>query len=119
MTAKERNLLKGAIRRVFARSDLRRAILAISVVDYSDEKRPRVKKWSLCPVCSQYIPTYLMVVDHVEPLVPISTSLENMSWDTVIDRTWCEKNNLKAICKPCHKIKTKRENKERKRKMYV
>lgn len=115
MTAKERNLLKGAIRRVFARSEIRRAVIAISVVNITFENRPRVKRWSLCPSCTKYIPTYQMVVDHIEPLVPISTSLEDMSWDTVVDRTWCEQNNLMAICKDCHKIKTKLENKERKR----
>jgi 5-methylcytosine-specific restriction endonuclease McrA len=54
-------------------------------------------------------------VDHVIPLVPLDRSFEEMSLDEAVDRAWCEEENLKIICKPCHIIKTKAENKERKR----
>lgn len=112
---KERGLLKGAIRRVFSRSDIRRKVVALTVVQHHDPSRPRVKKWSVCPLCEQFIPTYQLQVDHRDPIVPTDTTLEDMSWDTVIDRVWCVENNLMAICKPCHKEKTKLENKERRK----
>ena len=115
MTPKERNLLKGAIRRVFSRSDIRRAVIEASRIEHTEPSRPRVTKWSLCGTCKKFIPTYLMVADHISPLIPVDTKLEDMTWDTVIDNTWCEKNNLMAICKDCHKIKTKSENKLRRR----
>lgn len=54
-----------------------------------------------------------MQVDHLEPLIPVTTALEDMTWDEVVDRTWCDINNLRPVCKPCHKAKTKEENKER------
>jgi 5-methylcytosine-specific restriction endonuclease McrA len=54
-----------------------------------------------------------MQVDHIDPIVPVDSALEVMSWDTVIDRTWCEENNLQAICTECHDEKTAKERKER------
>lgn len=113
ISAKERGLIKGAIRRVFSRSDLRRKVVDASVVQFTDPSRPRVKKWSVCPLCELFTPKYLMEVDHKNPIIGVDTTLEDMSWDTVIDRVWCEENNLMAICKSCHKEKTKMENKAR------
>lgn len=113
ITPKERGLLKGAIRRVFSRSDLRRAVLEACRTDYMDSKRPRVKKWGICNTCKQHEPLYLMQVDHIDPIVPVEKTLEQMSWDTVVDRVWCDKNNLQCVCKECHHTKTKEEGKLR------
>lgn len=114
MNNKERGLIKGGIRRVFSRSELRRSIIDASrTPNYSDGTRPRVTKWSLCKICDQYTPTYLMEVDHSEPIVPLDRTLEDMSWDEVVNRVWCDPSNLKAMCKPCHKIKTGLERKQR------
>lgn len=54
-----------------------------------------------------------MQIDHLEPLVPVEASFESMSFDEVVDRAWCELNKLQALCKPCHLVKTKAENKTR------
>ena len=114
MTVKERNLLKGAIRRVFSRSDLRRQALSICIIqDYHDPSRPRVTKWGRCSYCNKPEPLYLMQVDHQIPIIPTNSALEFMSWDEVVNRTWCEKNNLFPSCKPCHSAKSKIESKER------
>lgn len=113
ITVKERNLIKGALRRVFSRSDLRKEALSKSIVHHIDTTRPRVKKWSRCPQCNQATPTYQMQVDHKLPIIPVDSKLEDMNFDEVIDRIWCVSNNLVAICKPCHIIKTSSENKER------
>jgi len=110
---KERNLIKGAIRRVFSRSDLRRSIIDLSRTNYLDPERPRVKKWSICTTCMTKVPTYLMECDHIRPIVPIDSRLEDMSWDAVVSAVWCDPMNLVAICKPCHKIKSKQEMKDR------
>ena len=113
ITAKERGLLKGAIRRVFSRSDLRRAVIASARIVHFDPARPRVKKWCRCTECKQPVAEYQMEVDHFHPLVPIEKTLEDMSWDELIDRAWCEEKGLLPKCKPCHKSKTKEENKKR------
>lgn len=117
MTNKERNLIKGAIRRVFSRSDARKRALSLTEIQFSDSNRPRVKKWCICPLCARHIPKYLMEVDHREPIVPLNSSLEEMSWDDVVNRTMCEppftESNLLAVCKECHKAKTSEERKQR------
>jgi 5-methylcytosine-specific restriction endonuclease McrA len=116
ISAKERNLLKGAVRRVFSRSNLRRAIIEAAKIEHYDNIRSRVKKWGQCAECKQPTAMYQMQVDHIDPIIPLDLTLEDMSWDTVIDRTWCAQTNLQPLCIPCHKEKTKQERKARKQK---
>jgi 5-methylcytosine-specific restriction endonuclease McrA len=111
---KEQNLVKGALRRVFSRSELRKEALQLSRLDgYHNAERPRVTRWSRCPDCGEPTPTYLMEVDHVIPLVGITESLDDLTWDEVVNRLWCDIKNLRAICKLCHRRKSKAENKAR------
>ena len=117
ITAKERNLIKGALRRVFARSELRRQVaIAASISGHVDLTRPRVKNWSRCDTCKQPTPRSYIQVDHVQPLIPIDTAFEDMSLDVFLDRLWCDPSNLRPICIDCHKIKSKEENKARRAK---
>lgn len=114
ITKKEKSLIKGALRRVFSRSELRRrAVDAALVKDYSDPSRKRVTRWGRCTACQTLTPLYLLEIDHVDPVQPLGLTLDDMTYDTLIDRIWCKEDNLKAICKPCHKDKSLRENKER------
>jgi 5-methylcytosine-specific restriction endonuclease McrA len=102
------------MRRVFSRSDLRRSVVAsMPLIAHYDYHRPRVKAWCACPKCEQLVPRYLFVVDHINPVIPLDSSLEAMSWSDVVDRMWCHKKNLVAICKECHLAKTKCERKQR------
>jgi hypothetical protein len=52
-------------------------------------------------------------VDHVQPLIPIDKSLEDMEWTEVVDRLWCDIGQLDVLDKDCHKEKTKTENTKR------
>lgn len=113
MTKKEQGLLKGAIRRVFSRSELRKLALDSVDIEHYDSKRPRVKKWSMCPVCQKPTPKYLMQVDHQIPLVPLDSSLDEMTWDDLVNRAWCELKNLQPMCKEDHLTKTKIETRIR------
>ena len=106
---KERNLIKGALRRVFSRSELRREALALSRIEHSDVERPRVTKWSKCTECEKPTPTYLIEIDHILPIVPLDKTLDDMTWDELVDALWCDIKNLRPVCKPCHKIKNKAE----------
>lgn len=115
ITPKERGLLKGAIRRVFSRSDLRRKVIEKARIEHTDPTRPRVTKWGRCAVCLTPTAMYQMAVDHVDPIIPTTSSLEHMLWGEVVDRTWCPEDNLQAICPSCHKAKTKAENDERRK----
>lgn len=117
ITPKERGLIKGALRRVFSRSELRSLAITLTRVQHEDPSRPRVKKWSYCGLCGVVTPTYLMEVDHVFSVIPVDRTLADMSCDELVDRIWCDPANLMPVCKPCHKEKSRLENKERRRKV--
>lgn len=116
ITKKERGLLAGAVRRVFSRSELRaRALEKALVKDYQDPSRKRVTRWFRCTECQKLEPAYLAQVDHIDPVVPIGTAAADMELQTIVDRSWCDERNLQPLCKPCHKIKSNVENKERRK----
>lgn len=52
-------------------------------------------------------------IDHIEPVV--ETSVGFVNWDTYIKRLFCPASNLQLLCSTCHKIKTKKEQEERKK----
>lgn len=112
---KERNLIKGALRRVFSRSELRRRVLEKHRVEHFDPKRPRVKKWSWCGQCGVVFPEYLAEVDHKVPLIETDKTLEDYTWTEVVDRMWCDEENLWVLDFTCHKIKSKLESEERRK----
>ncbi len=50
-------------------------------------------------------------VDHIVPIVdPIKGFT---SWDSIVERMFCEKENLQVLCKQCHKGKTNDERKSK------
>jgi len=51
-----------------------------------------------------------MRADHITPIVPV-TGFD--TWDSTIDRLFCEAEGLQALCVDCHAVKTKAENEER------
>lgn len=113
LTAKDRGLIKGALRRVFSRSQLRRDALAKAIIQHSDSTRPRVTKWGRCTECKEPTALYQLEIDHREPLIPLGLTLADLSWDTIITRLWCDISNLDPLCKDCHKRKSKAEAKQR------
>ena len=107
-------MIKGAIRRAFSRSEYRRKALQAAKVDHSDPRRPRVKIWYQCAHCKGYFAQHELEVDHKDPVVPVTQSLELMSWDDVVNRTWCEVEGLQVLCaEGCHRAKTLAEQKQR------
>lgn len=47
--------------------------------------------------------------DHKEPIFEIKTDYV-FSWDTIIERMFCEESNISILCFSCHKKKTDNEN---------
>ena len=116
ITAREWGLLKGAIRRVFSRSELRRSVIDAAIIPgHIDETRPKVKTWCRCAECGKPEAKSYLQVDHKIPIVPLDKAFADMSLDELVDRVWCDKKNLTALDKLCHSKKTKSENKERRR----
>lgn len=50
-------------------------------------------------------------VDHKNPVRSVEEGF--VDWNTFIERMFCDEDNLKLLCKTCHKEKTKLETKER------
>lgn len=76
------------------------------------EKKINVKTGRLaqhfeCNICKNEFTQKDMEVDHIKPVVDPKKGFT--TWDDFIDKLFCEKENLQAICKPCHKIKTIKE----------
>lgn len=113
-TKKEWGLIKGALRRVFSRSELRREVLASQTTEHSDPNKPRVTRWAWCSECGEVSPAYKMQVDHIEPVVKIDSTLEQMDANELVNRLWCERSNLTTLCVSCHTLKSSCERKARK-----
>ena len=58
------------------------------------------------------MPSSDIQVDHIIPVVDPNKGFE--TWDVFVERLYCDQDNLQAICKPCHDIKTKQEKKPKK-----
>lgn len=51
-------------------------------------------------------------LDHKEPVVPVDS--EGVDWNVYIERLFVDVEGWQVLCVDCHKIKTDKENKERK-----
>ncbi len=118
LTKKEKALLKGALRRIFARSDLHKQIKTRAIIKHSDPKRKKVKTWVRCESCLKPEAISNTTVDHVIPLIPPDSSWEEMtlqfSWEELISKIWCNIENLQLLCSTCHDLKTSLEREQKK-----
>jgi hypothetical protein len=97
ITKKERALLQGAVRRVFARSELRNKVLNAALIEHYDPARPRVTKWILCPVCNKPAAKYECQVDHIKPIVAVTEVSDAIPIGEFVDREWCPEDNLQPM----------------------
>ena len=112
----ENAAIRGAIRRVFARSPLVREVISEGrrEVPKYNKDGTRSKKDAVqihCQVCNSWVSTTKIAVDHIEPV--ISTTDGFVDWNTFVARLWCDKSNLQRICDDCHQAKTNKERWER------
>lgn len=119
LTPKEHALIRGAIRRVFSRSDLRRSVIEAALITHQDPSRPRVKRWGRCNLCQIPTPKSYLEVDHIKPVIKVTEKAIDVPVHTFIERLWCDKDNLQAVCIICHKSKSIFENRERRIKKKV
>jgi 5-methylcytosine-specific restriction endonuclease McrA len=113
-----KNQIKGAIRRIFRLSPWMKLSLQKARVekpkvlkDGSVSKKPDV--YYRCAMCLGEFKQKDVQVDHIVPVVPIERTLQEMSYDEIVDRIFCGLDNLQVLCKSCHDIKTKNEKKNK------
>lgn len=115
------SVIRGALRRAFARSPI-----VQEIVNDSRRESPRYKKdgtrhkknWvqRQCQVCGEWVSSSKIAVDHIIPVVSVDDGFQD--WNEFVDRLWCEKANLQRICSTCHDAKTQTERIARLLKQY-
>jgi 5-methylcytosine-specific restriction endonuclease McrA len=78
-----------------------------------NQKTGRQAEHFRCAGCDGLFTSREIQVDHIDPVVEPAVGF--VDWDTAIDRMFCEADNLQVLCTECHREKTNRERKERKR----
>lgn len=68
----------------------------------------------LCATCKLEVEE--VQIDHIDPIGTCKREDGRTDYNMFIERLLCPKENLNAVCIPCHKRKTKRESDERKAK---
>jgi len=72
----------------------------------SKKTGPRGGKLYDCAICSAKEDKAFkrddIEVDHIEPVVPLDRAMEECSIQELYDRLYCEADNLRTLCKPCH-----------------
>lgn len=64
----------------------------------------------LCEQCKTIIGPKEIDIDHKEPVIPLTGWV---SFDDYIERLFCGKDNLRVLCKDCHKSVTKVQTEQR------
>lgn len=67
----------------------------------------RMAKHFKCAQCAGLFTATNVQVDHIEPI--IDPEIGFTTWDDVVYRMFCEKDNLQVLCLDCHKKKTTEE----------
>lgn len=67
-------------------------------------KTGRIGKHYKCNSCLQEYPSSEVQVDHIHPV--IDPAIGFISWDEVVKRMFCGKEDFQILCKTCHKSKT-------------
>lgn len=71
-----------------------------------------------CECCGEVVPPTIfdadkgkrvnnVFVDHIDPV--INPNIGWTTWDDVIERMFCELDNLQLLCGKCHKVKSQEE----------
>lgn len=124
----EKRLVIGALRRLFRQSPQFKEVHEASRVeipkynkDGSLSKKPHVKR--TCEVCGELFSSTNIAIDHIEPMVPLHLTNEDLDYIELVRKIFCKKDNLQRICNPkkgkknkpkflefCHQKKTHKEN---------
>jgi hypothetical protein len=76
--------------------------------DGTQAKKPRVEY--ICENCKKWYMGKDIQVDHKEPVVPVNIPVKHICMNRLIERLFCDIDNLQVLCKSCHKIKSDEEN---------
>jgi hypothetical protein len=124
----QKRLVIGAIRRLFRQAPQFKEASEASRVEvprYNKDgglsKKPYVKK--TCEVCGQLFSSTNIAIDHIDTMVPLYLTNEDLDYNEIVASIICKRPNLQRICNPrkgkkhkpkflefCHQKKTHKEN---------
>lgn len=93
--------------RQFVLNTLKRKSYMLPAISAALDKARRGFGLYECVECRQVVARKNLEKDHEPPVIPIT------GWDDyngVIERWLGERSEIRVMCKPCHKAKSKREN---------
>ena len=107
--------------RSFIKNQLRHATLKWAPIQVCMKEATTRRGWKMCACCQQEVQVSIIdqatgkrvkniFCDHIDPIVPVSGW---ESWDSCIDKMFCELDNLQALCGKCHKEKSLEETQQR------
>ena len=106
--ARFNSFIKSALRQAWSRYPVKYQILEDACVGKKiNPKTGRLAKHYRCALCKREFINKEMQVDHTTPIGGPSKG----GWDGVGDRMFISKSGGQALCKECHKKKTKDEKK--------
>jgi len=108
----QNSAIRSSIRRMFSRSpDVIETLKKVRrerewlKKDGTPAKKPRVEY--SCSNCNEWFMKKDIQVDHIVPVIDPEKGFED--WNIFVERLFCGVDNLSALCKPCHKVKTDEE----------
>lgn len=114
--SRQRGLITQGIRESFKRSDKYKQCLTDARVE-----KPRYKKdgglakvpnvYFTCNECTGLFKQPEIQIDHVKPVIEVIENLADFTLDEYAYRVF--DGDIQVLCKECHSIKSKSENKER------
>ena len=108
-----------ALRKVYQNYSLARkevikdATVKISRINLDGSTSLRYNVFRKCSICGVLCRDTERDVDHIDPVGEMpSWPFENGALEAWIRRLFCKKENLRVLCKPCHKQITKEGRKK-------
>lgn len=111
-----RSFITSTIRGGFRRWPVKFSVLKSALVGKKiNPSTGRLASMYLCNICKEEFPNKMVQVDHIEPVIDPKVGF--ISWDSFIEKLFCEKENLQVLCIPCHKNKSDYERSLKKEKL--
>ena len=105
-------VLRAAMRKWGAFHDAKKAAEKGTRVDKATGRK---RKMYECAGCTRLFKSDEVHVDHIEPVFDPHKRIPAIqtNWTEVVNRMFCEVDNLQVLCHTCHGIKTENERKQR------
>lgn len=91
--------IRSCLRRSWSRYPVRFQVLAKASRPYKGEDKRRKKEYQ-CKICNKWFMQKEVEVDHITPCGSLK---EYDDLPRFVATLFCEEDNLRVLCKPCHK----------------